>query len=87
MRCTHCNLEINEFVTNVVYSAGDYDPYCDSACQDAASRRLDREMTQVHAMTDAQFSQWLNPHGGNACIPKPEKPEPDTKVNWKKDGF
>jgi hypothetical protein len=52
MRCTHCNLEINEFATNVVCSAGDYDPYCDFACQAAASRRLDEEMTQVHAGAD-----------------------------------
>jgi hypothetical protein len=85
MRCTHCKKEINdnEFSNTTVYSAGDYDPYCNTSCQNAAREKMNREMTAISGMNDQEFYGYMGvPH----LSPKPAVKENDNP-NWKEDGF
>jgi hypothetical protein len=81
MQCAHCKKEINEFSNTTVYSAGDYDPYCNASCQNAAREKTDREMDAICEMNDQEFYAHM---GAN---PKPTVEENDNNPNWKEDGF
>lgn len=86
MRCTNCKKEIHDWDQGTVFSAGDYDPYCNAACQKAHSDELHREMGLISNMTDQQFYDYMGVPGLNPTAPTPDEND-NANPNWKEDGF
>lgn len=53
MNCCHCNKEINIYTDK--YEMFGYDDFIHSLCRP----KIEKEMSNISNMTDAQFSDWM----------------------------
>jgi|SaaInlV_165m_DNA_1040744.scaffolds.fasta_scaffold284132_1 hypothetical protein len=77
MRCTHCHANPMPEHLGICFSP-DGDPFCDFACKDAHIARMRREIARISEMSDEEFHDYMG-HPMHAI--------PQTKTNWKRDGF